>query len=309
VGSCYIFWAGEYAVTAKNLVSGESVSCTVTMLPVVQMSGEYLAFNNATGQFWRAAYNHYPALVCDNVDKMELDMSDIESGTRIEQFLNEREKSVFGEHLLKFSCGSYATTVYVDIFVCLAQKTFDAELGKNCLVLSVGDFGEGFSVFLDGSPDPLAPGEHKITGVGQHTITAKRTENGVSQSVSRVSPAPKELNLQVELVLAGLELEEPITLQLSKWDAVFYVNGSRIDGDYRVARSGKNAITAYDKDGNLIESAFLVKTVGSDEGAHYTELVLDFNNPHVIFGIIMIFPAALMIAAAVFFFLRRRRIV
>ncbi len=309
VGSCYIFWAGEYTVTAKHLASGESVSCTVTMLPVVQMSGEYLAFNSATGKFWRSAYNYHPVLVCDNVDRMELDMSDILSGTRFDQFLEEHEKSLFGEHLLKFSSGSYATSVYIDVFACLAQKVYDEELGKNCLLLTVGDFGEGFSVFLDGGPDPLTPGVHKITGVGQHTITAKQTKNGVSQSVSRVSPAPTELNLQVQLILGSLELEEPITLQLSKWDATFYVNGSRIDGDYRVARSGENAITAYDKDGKLIEGAFLVKSVGSDVGTQYTELVLSFNNPHFIFGIIMIFPAVLMIAAAIFFFLRRRRIV
>lgn len=309
IGTCYIFWAGEYTVTAKNVATGESVSCNVTMMPVVQMSGEYLAFNNATGKFWRATYNFHPVLICDNVDRMELDMSDILSGTRFDQFLADREKPLFGEHLLKFSCGSYATTVYVDVFACLAQKVFDEELGKNCLLLSVGDFGEGFSVFLDGAPDPLTPGVHKITAVGQHTITAKQTVNGVKQSVSRVSPAPKDLNLQVQLILAGLELEEPITLQLSKWDAVFYVNGSRINGDYRVARSGKNAITAYDQNGNLIEGAFLVKSVGSDEGTQYTELVLDFDNPHFILGIIMIFPAVLMIAAAVFFFLRRRRIV
>ncbi len=307
-GTCRIEWAGEYTVSVKNIASGASISGSVTMMPVVKMSGEYLSVNASTGKFWRTAYNYYPVVVCDNVDRIEMDMSDFASGTRMDQFLEDRDKAVFGEHLLKFSCGSFATTVYIDMLACLAAKTYDEELGKNCLVLSVGDFGEGFTVFLNGLT-PLTPGIHKITAVGQHTITAKQSKNGATQSVSGVSPAPQDLKLQVQLLMDGLVLEEPITLQLSRWDATFYVNGKRIEGDYRVASSGKNVITAFDKEGKQIEGAFLVKTVGSDVGTEYTELALDFDNPHFIYAILMIIPAALMIAAAIFFFLRRRRIV
>ena len=109
--------------------------------------------------------------------------------------------------------------------------------------------------------------------------------------------------------MEDMRLEEPVLLQLSRWDATFYVNGKQIKGDYRVARSGKNVITAFDKDGKQIEGAFLLKAVGSDAGTEYTALELEFDNPHTIYAIIMIVPAVLMIAAAVFFFLRRRRIV
>jgi hypothetical protein len=185
---------------------------------------------------------------------------------------------------------------------------YDEELGKNCLVLSVGDFGEDFTVYLD-TFTALTPGVHKVTNVGQHTITAKQMKGAVAQNVSRVSPSPQDLNLQVQLLIEELTLDEPITLPLSRWDATFYVNGKQIEGDYRVADSGKNVITAFDKDGKQIEGAFLLKKVGSDEGTQYTELILDFNNPHFLYAILMIIPAALMIAAAVFFFLRRRRIV
>lgn len=307
VGSCRIWWAGEYKVTVMLRATNVSESCVVTMLPVVKMSGEYLAVNNSTGSFWRTAYNYYPTITCDNA-AIELDMCDFRSGTNMNDFLTGFERPVFGEHVLKLTCGSYATSVYIDIYACLATKTFDEELGQNCLVLSVGEFGEGFTVYLDGVT-PLTPGIHKITAVGQHTISAKLTKGGSEQNVSRVSPTPQELNLQVQFLMENLTLEEPITLQLSRWDATFYVNGKPIEGDYRVARSGQNAITAYDKDGKQIENAFLLKTVGSDVGTSYTELVLEFDNPHTVYGIIMIVPAVLMVAAAIFFFLRRRRIV
>ena len=306
-GSCYIRWAGEYAVTVKNLATNESKKSTVTMMPVVQMSGEYLSVNNANGKFWRSEYNYFPTVVCKNVDKIEMDRSDFASGTNTAEFLETRDFA-FGEHKLKFISGTYATEVTIDIFACKTAKVFDEELGKNCLVLAVGDFGEGFTVYLDGV-NPLAPGLHKITAVGQHTISAKQIKGSVAESVSRVSPAPAQLNLQVELLMDDLSLDEPLTLQLSRWDATFFANGKQITGDYRVASSGKNTITAYDKDGNKIEGAFLLRTVGSDAGTAYTDLVLDFDNPHVTYAILMMIPSALMIAAVVFFFWRRRRIV
>ena len=307
-GSCYIWVAGEYTITTRGVLDNSIKTCTVTMMPVVQMSGEHLAVNNSTGKFWRTAYNYFPTIVCENVDRIELDRSDISTGTNAAEFLEAREKSLFGEHVLKFVSGTYATSVYIDIHACLVTKTYDEELGKNCLLISVGDFGEGFSVYLDGVT-LLSPGEHKITAVGQHTISAKQTKGGTTQNVSNVSPAPAQLKLQVQLLLDDLSLEEPITLQLSRWDATFYVNGKQIEGDYRVAASGKNVITAFDKNGQQIEGAFLLKTVGSDVGTEYTELVLEFSNPHTTYAILMMIPAALMIAAAVFFFLRRRRIV
>ncbi len=307
-GTCRIVKAGEYTVTVKNIADGTIVSCTVTMMPVVKMSGQYMQVNATSGKFWRTAYNYYPAIVCENVDQIELDRTNIASGTRLDQFLEERDRPVFGEHVLKFISGSYATSVYIDMYVCLAQKTYDEELGMNCLVLTVGDFGEDFSVFLNGVT-PLSPGVHKITAVGQHMISATRAKGGTTQKVGNVSPPPQQLKLQVELLMDDLTLEEPITLQLSRWDADFYVNGKRVEGDYRVTANGKNAITAFDKDGKQIEGAFLLKEVGSDVGTEYTELVLEFDNPHFLYAILMIIPAALMIAAAVFFFLRRRRIV
>ena len=307
-GTCYIFWAGDYTVTVTNLADGKTQSCAVTMMPVVMIGEEYLPVNASAGKFFRTAYNYYPTITCYNVDKLELDRSDFTSGTNAAEFLEARDSSVFGEHTLKLVCGTYAINATIDIFACTTAKVFDEELGKNCLVLAVGDFGEGFTVYLDGTT-PLEPGVHKITAVGQHTITAKKTVNGVTKNVIRVSPEPAQLKLQVELLLGNFSLDEPITLPLSRWDATFYVNGKQITGDYRVAASGKNAITAYDKDGKLIEGAFLLKSVGSDVGTEYTELVLDFNNPHFTFAILMMIPSALMIAAAVFFFLRRRRVV
>ena len=307
-GTCRIVKAGEYTVSVKNLAGGESVSCTVTMMPVVKMSDQYLAVNSTSGKFWRTAYNYCPTIICENVDRIELDRVDIASGTPMDKFQEERDRQIFGEHVLKFISGSYATSVYIDVYACLAEKTYDEELGKHCLLLTVGDFGEDFSVFLDGVT-PLAPGVHKITAVGQHTISATRTKGGTTQKVSNVSPPPMQIKLHVELLMDDLTLEEPITLQLSRWDADFYVNGKPVEGDLRVTANGKNTITAFDKDGKQIEGAFLVREVGSDVGTEHTELVLEFDNPHVLYAILMMIPAALMIAVAIFFFLRRRRIV
>ena len=285
----------SYTFEVKDLATGETATTRVNMLPVIRMGGEYLVFNTSTGELVRPAFNCNPVVECENVDKIEVDGSDYVAGTPI---------TGFGEHRLKLISGSDVVSFRFDIYACLAEKRYDEELGKNCLVLTVGDFGEDCEVYLDGV-ELLTPGEHKVTAVGQHTISAKKG----AQSLPNASPPPQQLNLQVVLLLGSLALDEPITLQLSRWDATFYVNGKQISGNYRVTSNGKNEITAYDKDGNKIENAFYVQKVGAESGTAYTDLVLEFNNPHYVYAIILIVPAAAMGAAVVFFFLRRRRIV
>ena len=212
----------------------------------------------------------------------------------------------FGRHSLTFISAGYAITTYFDVFVCLAEKTLDEELGKYTLVLYVGDgFGTDTPVYLDDSTEPLAPGQHKITEVGQHTLTAKQ----YGMPIKNATPAPQALNLQVQILMDDLVLDEPTVLALSRWDAVFYADGKRIEGDYRVASSGKTVLTAYDKNGKQIENAFVVQKTVTEAGTVYTELELTFKNPHSIYAIILIVPALAMAVAAGIFFLRRRRIV
>lgn len=304
-GTYYLWKAGEYTLRVEKLDGGESVTCNVTMLPVVKMNDQYLSASATTGQFWRTALNFYPTLVCENVDRIEVDMSDFTSGENMATFLQQRDRAVFGEHKLKFVSGSYSTSFYLDIRVCTVENGVDEETGKYCLILSVGDFGEDFTVYLDGV-ETLTPGVHNITGVGQHTITAKQG----NKSVSNVSPAPRELNLQVKLWWDTLVLNEPKEIDLSVWDATFYVDGELIEGPtYRFEHGGEHVVTAYNKYGEQIQKAFLVQEVGAQTGDEYTELVVKYNNANEIYAIVMIVPAVAMAAAVVFFFVRRRRIV
>ena len=304
-GTYYLWKAGEYTVRVKDLASGESVSSNVTMLPVVKMDDQYLSANITTGQFWRTEVNFYPTLICENVDRIEVDMSDFTSGENMATFLQARDKAVFGEHTLKFVSGVYSTSVYFDIHACTVENGVDEETGKNCLILSVGDFGEDFTVYLDGV-ETLTPGVHHVTGVGQHTITAKQG----NRSVSNVSPAPRQLNLQVKLWWETLTLNEPKEINLAPWDATFYVDGELIEGPvYRFEHGGEHVLTAYNKYGEQIQNAFLVQEVGAQTGDVYTELVVKYNNANEIYAIVMIVPAVAMAAAVIFFFVRRRRIV
>ena len=319
VGSCRIEWAGEYSVKATTLSSGESASCVVTMMPIVKINGEYLMVNSTSGKFWRTSFNAVPNIVCENADKIEFDMSAYQSGEDMIEFLAKRGKrleDIFGEHTLKLVSGAYSTSVYIDVYACLVETGTDPNKDdKNCLVLTVGDFGEDFSVFLD-NERLLAPGVHTVTAVGQHTISATKG----SEAVSKVSPPPQKLKLQVQIFIKEefnsnndplLVLDEPCTFDFSKWDAVFYVNGEPVSdpANCRADSFGENVIEAYDEDGNRIENAFLLKTLASDAGVEYTRLVIEFENSHMIFAIMMMVPAVAMILLAIVFFLRRRRIV
>ena len=302
-GACRITKAGEYVITVKN-ASGESASCILTMLPVVKVGGNYLSSNANSGEFWNVSFNYFPVVECENVDRMELDTK--LGGENVnDKFMSGMLVDSFGRHSLTFISAGYAVTAYFDVFVCLAEKTMDEELGKYTLVLSVGDFGADTSVYLDNSAVPLTPGQHKITGVGQHTLTAKQ----YGMPLKNATPAPQALNMQVQILMDDLVVEEPTVLPLSRWDAVFYADGRRIEGDYRVASSGKTVLTAYDQNGKQIENAFVVQKSATEAGTVYTELELTFENPHRIYAIILIVPALAMIVAAGVFCLRRRRIV
>ena len=318
-GKCRIEKAGEYSVQVKNITSGESIACVATMMPVVKMNGEYLAVNSQDAKFFRTSFNHVPTIVCTNVDEILLDRATYPvSGTDTKAFLEGREKPVFGEHTLKFESGNFAISTYIDVHVCLVKQDVDPESGKNCLLLEVGDFGEGFIVTLDDTKT-LAPGTHRITELGQHKITATRINGNKSEKVSNASPPPQQLNLQILVLMKGefnekneplLTLDEPLKFDFSKWDAIFYVNGKEVPAnECRAEHFGTNVITVYNKNGEQIQNVFLVKMAASEAGMEYSELVFEFSNSHLIYAIIMMVPAAAMIVAAIIFFLRRRRVV
>jgi hypothetical protein len=301
-GALRVEKAGEYNITLTNKSNGETTSCTVVMLPVVKLGNVYID-SNVSGELLYTAVNFFPVVECLNVDKMALDIG---TDSADKDFTSGKTVDKLGRHTLKLTSNGYVTTVVFDVSLCIAEKVFDEELGKQILVLSVGDFGDTLSVTLDGTK-PLATGTHKITALGQHRLSA--TLNGTPVTSIYAFPSAQQMTLQVQLVIPDTTLKEPMTIPFSRWDAVFYVDGKRIEGDYRVAKGGKHVFQAFDKDGNQIENAFILFESSLSQGEVYTEMMLTFRNPHHIYVIFLILPAVLLIAAAIFFFLRRRRIV
>ena len=296
--------AGRYALAVVNGTTGERNECTVVMLPVIKADDEYVSFSSELKEFNEHSFTRYPVITCENVDQIDLDKG---MSTAVNNFQSGTQITTMGRHTMKIVSRSTAFNVTFNVAVCTAQKMYDEALGVHCLAITVGEFNGEVSALLDGTT-PLAPGVHKITAPGQHRVTAMC--NGENVVALNAFPTVDALNLQVELLLpTGKELEEPVTFLFSRWDATFYVDGELIEGDYRLTDAGEHVFVAKDKDGNVIENVFLLRMAAEDVGTTYTELTLNFNNPHHLYVIFLIIPAVLMIAAAVFFFLQRRRIV
>ena len=295
--------AGRYDIKLTHKETSEAWVGILTVMPVIKVGEEFMRCDPSTGVFYDHFFTSYPVLECTNVDKMSIDKGttnyddNFQSGTLITQM---------GRHSLKIVSNNQVFNFTFYVSACTAQKVYDEALGMHTLRLTVGEFPDDVKVTLDGKSE-LAPGVHTITAVGQHSVSA--TVNGTQINAIGAVPASQELNLQVLVVLPKTEVEEPIVLRLSIWDATFYVNGEKIEGDYRLESHGEHKLVAKDADGKVIENAFLFRISEADEGVSYTALTLHFDNPHYTYVIFFIIVAVLLIAAAVFFFLQRKRIV
>ncbi len=301
--SIHLEKAGKYDITLSHKDTGETWLGTLIVLPVIKFGDEYATFDHANARFYDRFFTFYPVVECTNVDSMALDEGmasydkNFQSGSLITQM---------GRHTLKIVSNNqvYSYTFYIS--ACTAQKVYDTEANMHSLLLTVGEFPDEVVVTLDGEKT-LEPGVHRVSAVGQHTVTA--TLNGNPITAMGATPSAQELNLQVIVVLPKTEVEEPIVLRLSIWDATFYVDGEKIEGDYRLESSGEHEFVAKDASGKVIQNAFLFRVSELDEGETHTTLTLTFRNPHHTYVIFFIIVAVLLIAAAVFFFLQRRRIV
>ncbi|MBE6630280.1 MAG: hypothetical protein E7624_05455 [Ruminococcaceae bacterium] len=301
--SIHLEKAGKYDITVIHKETGEYWLGTLIVLPVIKLGETTVGFDNDLAKFQDLICTYYPVVECLNVDSMALDEGmasydkNFQSGTTITQM---------GRHTLKMVSNNqvYSLTFYVS--ACTAQKVYDTESGLHTLELTVGEFPEQPDVILDGDKN-LGPGVHRVTAVGQHTLTAAL--NGTPITAMGALPDAQTLNLQVVVVLPKTTVDEPVSLRLSVWDADFYVDGEKIEGDYRLEKSGEHEFVVKDANGNVVENAFLLRVSEADEGTTYTTLTLRFDNPHNTYVIFFIIVAVLLIAAAVFFFLQRRRIV
>ena len=301
-GSVRIEQAGPYELTVMKKDDGKKMSCSLTMLPVIKADDEYFAIDPQTGVFYDHTFTRYPVIECLNVERMRLNFGKLggqpnfQTGTRVTEF---------GRHTLELISKGQSISVDFYVKICTAKKTFDEALGKNCLVLNVGTFPGEVSVLLDGVT-PLSPGTYTITKVGQHTIHA--TVDGKVLEGNAL-PTARNLGLQMIVTLEDAEIDEPITILFSQWDAIFYVDGKRIEGDYRVAGAGDHVFTATDAAGNQITDAFYIQPSQDAAGEAGAEMVVTFRNPHHLYALLLIVPALAMIGAMVYFFLKRRNIV
>lgn len=301
-GSVRIERAGQYDVVVMNKNNGKKMSCSLTMLPVIKADNEYFTIDPATGVFYDHTFTRFPIIECLNVERMRLDFgkvggnSNFQSGTQVTEF---------GRHTLEVISKGQSISVDFYIKICSVKKSFDEALGKNCLVLTVGSFPGEVSVLLDGVT-PLSPGMHTITQMGEHTIHA--TVDGVVLDGNAL-PNARAMALQMNVALDASEVDEPIVILFSQWDAVFYVDGKRIEGDYRVASAGDHVFVAMDADGNQIMDAFYLQPTTDAAGESGAQMIVTFRNPHHLYALILGGVALVMIAGLVYFFLRRRKIV
>lgn len=310
----YLNQAGNYELTVTHVDTGEEISYAVELLPVVKatfplddggVEEHYFTFNTETKKFDSLTFLQYPTIVCTNANpKITVDNNVKDAETVI---LSGDTVERFGSHTLRFACNGRAWMAYYTVSACTTQTVFDEQLGKNCLEILVGEFPGELSVTLDGHT-PLNEGStHRLSAMGQHTITA--TLDGRKITETGALPTGNGLCLQMAILLPSDEITEPFVLNTSRWDAFFYVDGKLIEGDYRIDSAGEHVIIAADQNGERIENAFLVKRSRTDVGTTLTELKITFHNRHHLYAFLLALPALAIAAAAVYFFLQRRRIV
>lgn len=313
-GSAYLSQAGRYELSVTNKDTGESFSYAVEILPVVKAllsTGEdvveeyYFEFDKETKKFAPATFMQYPVIVCTNASA-KITVDDGVKDAEMVVYSGD-EITRLGSHTLRFTSNAMAWNAPYCVSACTAQTVFDEALGKNCLELKVGNFPGELSVLLDDEL-LLPPGSvHRISRMGQHTLSA--TLDGRVIDESGALPGQNGLCLQMALLLPSDEIKQPFVLDFSRWDACFYVDGERIEGDYRIESAGEHVFVAKDEHGNTIKNAFLVKRDYREAGTPYTELAISFNNHHHLYAFLMLIPVLALIGVAVYFFLQRRRIV
>ena len=311
--------AGRYKIKVVNDKTHNTAEYTVYVLPML---------NIEDGQ----SFISYPTVECAN----EVTSIRLDAGTQNNRYINSGETVTgLGKHDLHVEGANGETWDYkFYVKACSAEQIFNEEEGRFGVWLQVGAYDDlEIEVKVDGGAEALKNGESKfITALGQHAIDVTVGGAPLSKTDFNSKPTAEELKVQVELTLPaesarenaqtqGFELDKPLTLKLSYYDAKFYLlsgwdedeqkykREKEIKGDYRVATSGDHVLVAKDAEGNKIENAFFVREAESNGGVAKTELTLTYSNPHDLWALLAVIPAGVLIALAACFLLRRRKIV
>ena len=263
-----------------------------------------------------AVYQYHPTLICDNAVKIEVrqNVNKIEYASGAAWPTADKFPQ-FGEFAIDIygynnSNGSSVIKTYVfKIYPCVASQDFDWETGQHTLKITTGKF-EGVSYLLDGK-ETLADNTTKtVTAVGEHTLDILLNGERVDPSLYRYygMPTAEDLALRIVLELDTDVWDMPRTLNFSRWNANIELNGEPVSGDILIDSHGEHVLRVVDDEGNEIENCFLI-SVGGSEATVESELTVTFDNPHYVYVIFIIVPAALLLAAAVGFLILRRKIV
>lgn len=290
--------AGEYNLTAVNKADpDQKATYSITVLPDINLED---------GQ----VFTSYPTLTCTNALYMEYSRN----LTRPAEFVSGTTITELGSHLLTIygrdAKGNKISVASCRFYVkaCHAVRVFDEESGKEALDVIVAEFEEGPEVaaVLDGERE-LSVGSNIVTEIGAHTLAVKL--DGALLEIGQALPDYEELTLRVELNPAALESKEPFYFELSRWDAEFLLDGEVVTEDIRVGDHGTHTLAVKGQNGDALAGALRVKVGNSDEEKIMSELTFTFNNPHMIYVIIVAVPAVLLLIAAGYFLVARRKVV
>jgi hypothetical protein len=188
---------------------------------------------------------------------------------------------------------------------------FDTERQLYTLLITTGSFSNAaFELLLDGSVTIPAGSSHTVTAVGEHSLELFVNGEKADSDLYNFWNVPKgeDLALRIEVELESTTVDYPTVFNFSRWDAAVLLDGKPVSGDILIDGDGEHRLTVVDAAGNEVENCFLVR-VGEGEGAVQGELTVTFDNPHNLYVIFILIPAALMLAAAVCFLVLRRKIV
>lgn len=256
-------------------------------------------------------FTYYPTVTCTNGTDMEYtydnSLHSFESGTQIRN-LGKHLITVFGVN----AKGQRVKVMDYKFYVkaCDSVRVFDEASGKEALDVIVGEFDDlTVEATLDGNR-PLAKGSNIVTEVGTHKLDAV-IKNKEGQVITRAQSLPdfEELSLRITMGLPSLETKEPYTFDFSKWDATVLLDGEVVNGSVRVGGHGDHVLSVRGKDGKTVEGAFSVLLEDAEAPVTMTEVQFSFQNPHLIYAILVAVPTAFLLCVACYFLIARRRVV
>lgn len=303
--SYQLSYAGHYTLTIINKQKpSEYLEYEIRSLPDINLVDEQV-------------FTSYPTIICKGQTdiKHTYDTKEMpfESGTQI-RALGKHLLTVYGVNGKNERVKVKNYTFYVK--ACDAVRVFDETSGKEALDVIVGEFDDlTVEATLDGTL-PLNKGSNIVTAVGTHTLDATiKDKDGKPVVRAESLPDFEELSLRIMLGFAtmdksdALKTKVPLSFDFSRWDAKVMLDGKELTGPVRVGQHGEHVLTVMGADGKPVEGAFSVMFADSKEPQAMTEIAFTFQNPHLIYAILVAVPTVLLLGVACYFLIARRRVV